>query len=67
MSDTTSADETENEAALKMQRAYRRHLARTRAARKCVGMNKETLEWARSYKGSFLARIRNCADKIKVN
>ena len=43
--------EEEHEAAIKMQRAYRHHLARMKAARKCQGLSADTLEWARSYKG----------------
>ena len=34
-----------------LQRAYRRHLARVKAARKATTFSKETMEWAKSYKG----------------
>ncbi|XP_078494203.1 uncharacterized protein LOC113474865 [Ciona intestinalis] len=51
--------EDQREAAVKMQRAFRKHLSRTRAARKFTGINTESLEWARAYKAKLKERSEN--------
>nr|XP_026693426.1 uncharacterized protein LOC113474865 [Ciona intestinalis] len=58
-SEERKMQEDQREAAVMMQRAFRKHLSRTRAARKFTGINSESLEWARAYKAKLKERSEN--------